>query len=247
MKGSRRRRIFVGDLQGCYRELARLLDRLRFDPVADELQPVGDFVNRGPDSAAVVRLMRDLGAGGVLGNHDLHLLRVAAGRSEMKPTDTIADVLTAPDRDDLLAWLASRPLVRVWPDVILVHAGLHPRWTQPESMLAGLDPLEPHPDVEFVTHVRYCTRDGLRPDSDRGNPGPPFAPWFHFHPADSAQRRVAVFGHWSARGLVFAPLLRGLDTGCVWGGSLTAWIAEEDRFVDVAADEAYARPPSRRA
>jgi bis(5'-nucleosyl)-tetraphosphatase (symmetrical) len=238
------RRIFVGDVQGCCEDLRRLLDRVRFDPATDEIHGVGDFVNRGPDSAGVLRLMREVSAGGVLGNHDLHLLRVAAGRGMEKPADTIADVLTAPDREELLTWLAARPLIRVWPDVILVHAGLHPRWRDPESVLAGRDPIDRDPHVEFVTHVRYCTRDGSRPRSDHPPPGPPFAPWFHFHPASPSERRIAVFGHWSARGLVFAPLLRGLDTGCVWGGSLTAWIAEEDRFFEVAASRTYARPRS---
>jgi bis(5'-nucleosyl)-tetraphosphatase (symmetrical) len=244
MNPRRSRRIFVGDVQGCCEELRRLLDRLRFDPAEDELHGVGDLVNRGPDSAGVLRLMREVSAGGVLGNHDLHLLRVAAGRITEKPSDTIADVLTAPDREELLAWLAARPLIRTWPDVILVHAGLHPKWRDPEVALAGRGPLDRDPYVEFVTHVRYCTPEGSRPRSDRPAPGPPFAPWFHFHPASPSERRIVVFGHWSARGLVFAPLLRGLDTGCVWGGSLTAWIAEEDRFFEVAASGTHARTRS---
>jgi len=76
---SARRRIFVGDIQGCRVELERLLEELRFDPASDELHPVGDFVNRGPDSLGVLRVCRALGAGGVLGNHDVLLLRVARG------------------------------------------------------------------------------------------------------------------------------------------------------------------------
>jgi bis(5'-nucleosyl)-tetraphosphatase (symmetrical) len=230
-----KRRIFIGDIQGCADELSRLLDRVAFDPSADELQPVGDFVNRGPDSAGVLRLMREHGAGGVLGNHDLHLLRVATGIEDPKPRDTIDDVLDAPDRDELLEWLAARPFVRAWPDVVLVHAGLHPRWKDPERILAGLDPLGDDPAAEFVTHVRYCTASGRRPRRDDRDPGPPFAPWFRFYRA----KRTVVFGHWSARGLIVEPRLRGLDTGCVWGGALTAWIAEEDRLVDVRAARAY--------
>jgi bis(5'-nucleosyl)-tetraphosphatase (symmetrical) len=233
------RRIFVGDIQGCCDELRRLLDRLGFDPATDDLQPVGDFVNRGPDNAGVLRLMRDVAAGGVLGNHDLHLLCVAAGKRAEKGADTIGDVLAAPDRNELLAWLASRPFVRAWADVILVHAGLDPRWKNPERVLTGLDPLRPSPQAEFATHVRYCTADGRRPESDHEDPGPPFAPWYRFY----REKRTVVFGHWSARGLVAEPRIRGLDTGCVWGGKLTAWIAEEDRFVAVAAKKAYARPP----
>ena len=238
---SRRRRIFIGDIQGCSGELRRLLDRVRFDPATDDLQPVGDFVNRGPDSAGVLRLMREVGAGGVLGNHDLHLLRVAAGEESRKPRDTIDDVLDAPDRKQLLAWLESRPFVRTWRDVVLVHAGLHPRWRDPRKVLGGLHALDSDPAAEFVTHVRYCTPSGRRPRRDDRDPGPPYAPWFRFTRLRNDHRTV-VFGHWSARGLVVEPHLRGLDTGCVWGGALTAWIAEEDRLVDVPAAKAYVRP-----
>ncbi|MGH7899733.1 MAG: metallophosphoesterase [Candidatus Binatia bacterium] len=233
-----RRRIFVGDIQGCADELRALLDRLRFDPAADDLQPVGDYVNRGPDSAGVLRLVRDAAAGGVLGNHDLHLLRIVTGVRKPRPADTIGDVLAAPDRNELMAWLASRPFVRAWDDVLLVHAGLHPAWKNPERVLAGIDPLHPSAEAEFSTKVRYCTPDGQLPESDHEDPGPPFAPWYRLH----RDQRTVVFGHWSARGLVSEPRVRGLDTGCVWGGKLTAWIAEEDRFVSVPAKKAYARP-----
>lgn len=236
-----RRRIFVGDIQGCSVELRRLLDRVRFDPRTDELHPVGDFVNRGPDSAGVLRLMRQIGAGGVLGNHDRHLLRIAAGARRAKPRDTIADVLAAPDRDELLAWLAARPFVRTWSDIVLVHAGLHPRWKHPESVLAAAEALDEGRAAEFATSVRYCTPGGALPVDDRSDPGPPFAPWFQYYAKSRTATRIVVFGHWAVRGLVIAPKLRGLDTGCVWGGALTAWIAEEDRIVQVPATARHAR------
>jgi bis(5'-nucleosyl)-tetraphosphatase (symmetrical) len=236
-----KRRIFVGDIQGCSFELRRLLDRLRFDPAHDDLHPVGDFVNRGPDSVGVLRLMRELDAGGVIGNHDRRLLRIAAGKASLKRGDTVGDVLRAPDRDELVAWLAARPFVRTWTDVVLVHGGLHPQWQNPQRVLRGLDPLSRDPEADFVTRVRYCAQSGRRPKDDDVDPGPPFKPWYAFYPPPGAKRRIVVFGHWSVRGLVHTPLLRGLDTGCVWGGRLTAWIAEEDRFVAVPAARVYAR------
>jgi bis(5'-nucleosyl)-tetraphosphatase (symmetrical) len=240
-----RRRIFIGDVQGCSDELRRLLDRVGFDPSTDDLEPVGDFVNRGPDSAGVLRFMRSVDAGGVLGNHDLHLLRVAAGTEHVQSKDTFGDVLAAADRDDLVDWLAARPFVRSWPDVLLVHAGIHPRWEDPESVLAGLNAFTDRSEADFATCVRYCTPEGSRPASDKRDPGRPFAPWYDFQRRRlRARKKIAVFGHWAARGLVVEPTLRGLDTGCVWGGKLTAWIAEENRIVDVVAAKAYARPGS---
>lgn len=213
---------------------------MRFDDARDRLEPTGDFVNRGPDSVGVLRLAASVNAGGVLGNHDLHLLKRARGLAPARPRDTVGDVLAAPDRDALVAWLAARPLVKEWPDAVLVHAGLDPRWPDPTTPLAGRDPLSDDEAVLFATRVRYCTADGRRPPRDDSPPGPPFRPWYEHW--EGREERTLVFGHWARRGLVHRPRVRGLDTGCVWGGRLTAWIAEEDRFVSVPARRAYATP-----
>ncbi len=236
---SSKRRIFVGDIQGCRVELERLLAELRFDPAADELHPVGDFVNRGPDSAGVLRLCRSLGAGGVLGNHDVLLLRVAHGRRAWRARDTAQDVLAAPDGAQLVAWLAARPLVQAFDDVLCVHAGLDPRWKDPVAALARLDPLREEPDLAFAISARYCDAEGARPKSDWPAPPPPFRPWHAFWPPHAGERRTVVYGHWARAGLLVRPQLRGLDSGCVWGGQLSAWIAEEDRIVQVPAARAY--------
>src|SRR5437773_2672166 len=97
----------IGDVQGCFSALERLVQQLQFDPLKDRLWFVGDLVNRGPDSAPVLRYLRALGnaAVTVLGNHDLHLLAVAGGCVPPREKDTFQDVLTAPDRDELLEWL----------------------------------------------------------------------------------------------------------------------------------------------
>ncbi len=233
------RRILVGDLQGCRAELEELLERLRFDPSCDELHPVGDFVNRGPDSLGTLRLCRELKAGGVLGNHDQHLLRAVAGERALGPRDTLDALLAAPDRDELCTWLAERPFVRAWDDVLIVHAGLHPRWRDPIAALAELPATSDDPRAAFATRVRYCTAAGQRPSTDDPPPAYPFAPWFaHLPQLDLPQSKV-VFGHWSRLGLVVERGLRGLDTGCVWGRELTAWIAEEDRLVSVKAHRTW--------
>ena len=124
----------IGDLQGCHDEL-----RARFDPATDRLWLVGDLVNRGPGSLATLRTVRALGESctTVLGNHDLHLLAVASGAGRgRKAGDTLDEVLAAPDRDELLAWLRTRPLLH--HDAALgwtmVHAGLAPQWTLDEAL-----------------------------------------------------------------------------------------------------------------
>lgn len=233
-------RVFIGDLQGCADELEDLLAALPYDRARHELHFAGDLVNRGPASARALRRVIELGGDSVLGNHDLHLLAVAAGKRKQRDGDTLDDVLAAPDRDELLSWLRRQALVRTWDDLILVHGGLHPQWPDPKAIVAPLEariargelPLD-DPDLRFLTRVRYCSADGQLSPADK--PGPGFKPWDAFYHG----ARMVVCGHWAQRGLVRTERVRGLDTGCVWGGKLTAWIAEEDRFVSVPARRLY--------
>ncbi len=122
----------IGDIQGCHDPLRRLLDLLRFDPAADTLWLVGDLVNRGPHSVEVLRLLHGLSERvvAVLGNHDLTLLAVAAGRVKPKRKDTFHSILDAPDRAELLDWLRRCPLLHHDPALgfTMVHAGLPPQW-----------------------------------------------------------------------------------------------------------------------
>lgn len=233
------RRVFVGDVQGCLAELDALLEKLDFEPGVDELHPVGDLVNRGPDSLGVLRRVVELDAGGVLGNHDLHLLRRARGEREAGRRDTLDEVLAAPDRDELLAWLAARPLVRDFGELLLVHAGISPAWKDPLAVLGALDADDHCDALDFAVSARYCDERGRRPKKDWPEPGAPYRPWYEFWRKRPGERRTAVFGHWARGGLVLKKRVRGLDTGCVWGNRLTAWIAEEDRIVQVRARACY--------
>ena len=121
----------IGDVQGCYDALRRLLDIVEFDPPRDTLWLVGDLVNRGSQSLAALRFVRNLGDAAitVLGNHDLHLLVVAAGYSRQHRGDTLDDVLRAPDRDELLHWLRRQKLMHASDGYAMVHAGLLPHWS----------------------------------------------------------------------------------------------------------------------
>jgi bis(5'-nucleosyl)-tetraphosphatase (symmetrical) len=236
-------RWFVGDVHGCARELDDLLVALKPDPSRDELWSVGDLVNRGPDSAAALRLFRDAGGRGVLGNHDLYALRAAAFEIPREGDDTLAGLLAAPDGPELLAWLAAWPAIVLLPGgprrgICLVHAGLHPAWTDPglvaERLLdAPAAARRADPDLAFATLVRCCTAEGRPADSPDARSGcsPPSSPWDTFYRGE----RFVVHGHWAQRGLHRTERVLGLDTGCAWGGRLSAWCPEEDRLVQVPA------------
>jgi len=121
----------IGDVQGCFDELERLLGEVGFSPARDRLWFVGDLVNRGPQSLAVVRFVKGLGDRAVVvqGNHDLHLLAYSAGHAKRRADDTFEDVLAAPDCDPLLDWLRFRPMLHVEDEYVMVHAGLLPSWS----------------------------------------------------------------------------------------------------------------------
>ncbi|HEX5636608.1 MAG TPA: symmetrical bis(5'-nucleosyl)-tetraphosphatase, partial [Gammaproteobacteria bacterium] len=128
----------IGDVQGCFEQLQKLLTVIQYKPEQDILWFVGDIVNRGPDSLETLRFIRSLGhrAVTVLGNHDLHLLAIANGRGVPNRKDTFEDILQAPDRDELLDWLTHRPLMHYdrHLDVCMVHAGIHPEWSVKDAL-----------------------------------------------------------------------------------------------------------------
>ncbi len=236
----------VGDVQGCARELDDLLEWVRFDPGRDTLWCVGDLVNRGPDSLETLRLWRDVGGHSVLGNHDVYALLARSGRKPRKP-DTLDALFAAEDADLLLGRLREQPVLvqlpggdRVQP-VWLVHAGLDPRWTDLSKIARRLDNgshddawLE-DPDLAFASQVRCCTADGER-CGHSGPPDkcpPPYRPWDEFYRAGP----LVVHGHWARRGAYRGERTMGLDSGCVYGGMLTAWCQEEDRCVQVPSRE----------
>jgi bis(5'-nucleosyl)-tetraphosphatase (symmetrical) len=128
----------IGDVQGCYSQLNRLLDKIRFDQSRDQLWFSGDLVNRGPESLNTLRFVRSLGdsAISVLGNHDLHLLAIFHSQQTVADSDSLSEILHSPDCEDLMAWLQSRPLVHFDRELafLLVHAGIHPDWDLAQVM-----------------------------------------------------------------------------------------------------------------
>jgi bis(5'-nucleosyl)-tetraphosphatase (symmetrical) len=247
----------IGDLQGCFEPLERIVEKLKFDPARDRLWFVGDLVNRGPDSLHCLRFVKSLGSSAVtvLGNHDLHLVCVAEGVERRRKRDTLDDVLAAPDRDELVAWLRARPLMHAEEGFALVHAGLLPQWTvararelaaEVEARLRGPDYREllermygDEPDrwtddlagierlrvvINAMTRLRVVDAKGAMVLKFKGEPGEAsdaWTPWFDA-PARASRDHAIVFGHWSALGLCLRPDVLGLDSGCVWGRSLSA-------------------------
>jgi bis(5'-nucleosyl)-tetraphosphatase (symmetrical) len=258
----------VGDIQGCHAEFSQLLDLIAFDPASDRLWLVGDLVNRGPESLAVLRTVKALGnaAVTVLGNHDFHLLTVAEGHRQLHGHDTLAPILDAPDREELLAWLRTRSLVVGEGDLLMVHAGLLPSWTASAALaysreveavlasddhtgflrdlygdepsrwsdsLSGYDRLRGI--VNVCTRLRFCSADDVLELSEKRGPEhtpPGYSPWYaHPHRKSAA---VTVFcGHWSALGLLLEPRVAMLDSGCLWGGTLTALRLDDWRVFQI--------------
>jgi len=251
----------IGDIHACLDPLQRLLERLRFDPGSDRLWLTGDLVGRGPEPAATLRFIRQLGAAAesVLGNHDIHCLAVAAGQGRLRANDQLETLLQADDRDELLTWLRQRPLMVDLPDLpyALVHAGIPPQWSidqalahaaEAEAALRGDDygaffkhlygnkprrwddGLEGWDRLRFIinafTRMRFCTDDG---GLEFAHNGPPeqapdtLTPWYaatgnRLDP----QRATLITGHWSRLGCRTGNGFIALDTGCLWGGQLTA-------------------------
>ena len=251
----------IGDVQGCDAALGRLLEHIHFSPSRDTAYLLGDLVNRGPDSAAVLRRCR--AAEGalhcLLGNHDLHLLATAHGVRRPSRRDTLDGVLQASDRAALLDWLRQQPLVRTHEHagetLLMLHAGVLPAWSLDDTValagevhsvlrsadlqgflqqmygntperwsasLAGADRLRVI--VNALTRLRFCTPDGVMDfDSAESAEAPPpgLVPWFEA-PGRRTEGTLIAFGHWSMLGWMEQPGVLSLDTGCVWGGCLSA-------------------------
>ncbi|MGK2924172.1 MAG: symmetrical bis(5'-nucleosyl)-tetraphosphatase [Lysobacterales bacterium] len=261
----------VGDIQGCYDALQRLLEKIRFDPAEDRLWCPGDLVNRGKQSLETLRLLEGLGDRFTmtLGNHDLYLLRehwrFPHGGSANQEIDVI---LHAPDRERLLDWLRAQPLA-CWSKqhkLLMVHAGVIPQWSAAQVLARAKevekklrtdqgrrffakmgkynvrrwdDELTGWKRVRLIstilTEMRFCDANGKVLASASGPPGtqpPPYKPWFK-HKQRLTRNVTVVFGHWAALGLYRKKGLMGLDSGCVWGGRLSAVRVEDGQLFQV--------------
>jgi bis(5'-nucleosyl)-tetraphosphatase (symmetrical) len=254
----------IGDVQGCYAELRALLAAIRFGSrdklwfVGDLVNrgrqslEVLRFVRALGERAEVV-----------LGNHDLHLVTQHEGFARPRADDTFCDVLAAPERRELIDWLRRRPLMHASDSYAMVHAGLLPQWSVDDALalareveralaapnyrdfLAHMYGSEPaqwsatlsgwerlRVIVNAMTRLRFCTSAGKMDFRAKGKKAPRgYRPWFELRPRDE---RPVVCGHWSALGVKLTARLAALDSGCVWGGKLSALRLEDRRLYQVA-------------
>lgn len=262
----------IGDIQGCYRDLLRLLETINFDRTQDALWCVGDLVNRGSQSLEVLRFFKQLGEKAIvtLGNHDLHLLAVGYGYTDyLKPKDTLHTILQAPDKEELLNWLRQCRLLHHDQTLgfTMIHAGVPPQWDlvtaqrcakEVESVLQGVHYLDylanlygNQPNkwseeltgwerLRFITNcftrMRYCDREGTLAFKNKGAPNwntkNNEQPWFSLPDRATRHERI-VFGHWSTLRYYVGHNVYALDTGCLWGGALTALRLEDQQIFSV--------------
>lgn len=266
----------VGDVQGCHPQLLELINRAESTSTEPTFVFLGDLVNRGPRSLLTLKYIRTLRnrAKVTLGNHDLHLLAAAHNIRKPHQADTLAEILNAPERNELLDWLRQQPLALFENGYLFVHAGVVPQWTSEQTIelahevetvlrgphwvdflremygnspakwndaLSGIDRLRCI--VNALTRIRFCTPDGTMEFTTKEGSGADLAghmPWFDV-PGRKTENVTVVFGHWSTLGLMMRPNLIGLDTGCVWGGKLSAINLENRRLIQVDCPQ-YQQP-----
>jgi len=258
----------IGDIQGCLNSLQALMQRIEQESPAARYLLTGDLVNRGPLSLETLRFIRALGdrVVTVLGNHDLHLLAMAAGVRKNDEKDSLETIFKAPDCKELIKWLRTRPMAYAENGYLLVHAGVLPQWSfeqtlslakEVESILHGdnwgdflhdmygNEPTKWKDDligkarwrciVNGLTRLRFCSEDGemnfVIKDGPALKPKGLF-PWFDIKTRKTINNKI-IFGHWSTLGLLLRSNLIALDTGCVWGGKLTAICLENQELYQV--------------
>ena len=261
----------IGDIQGCYDPLQRLLEKIDFDQSTDNLWFCGDLVNRGGQSLKTLRLIHSLrsSVSVTLGNHDLHLLaeqqKHPGGNSR---NDEFNEILKATDCETLIGWLNTQPLA-AWSQehqLLRVHAGVIPQWSWQDTIAAAQEVssvLQSDRRTKFLkkmyknkprlwkqdrtgwgrlrlitnilTRLRFCDDVGRASFSDKGPPGSQalhYRPWFKHKHRQTRDVRVA-FGHWAALGVRVKKRYIAMDSGCVWGGELSALRIEDQQLYQV--------------
>jgi len=245
----------IGDVQGCYQALQGMLKKIHFNSDCDRLFFLGDLVNRGGESLAVLRWVYSYHGNcfTVLGNHDLSLLHQYYLPKRRKKNPEFRAIFAATDASLLMKWLVRQPLLIELPDAVLTHAGIYPLWDvdtqarhsdwamallreqpkkflkimygdEPRSWHAGLTEFEKWRFIVNVsTRMRFVDNQGRLNFTEKmaTTTNKTLQPWFDLN-AQKSHKKPIYFGHWSTLGLYRKGLINGLDSGCVWGGQLSA-------------------------
>ena len=264
----------IGDIQGCYAGLRRLLETVGFEPGRDTLCAVGDLIARGEDSLSTLQYLRSLGSSfySVLGNHDLHFLAVSQGLKKAKRNDNLQPLLDSPELPELVDWLRHWPLAAALDDKhMMAHAGLYPgwsfaqllacsdeistalsgiRWRQLLENMYGDGPPKWHDRLKDAQRQRFIinatTRMRFVHPSQALNLSVKCAPkdapsslrpWFDIPNKQLKSDERVLFGHWAAlQGHTPSPQFIALDTGYVWGNTMTLWHKEADQRISIQAE-----------
>lgn len=267
----------IGDIQGCYKGLRKLLKLAKFKPEKDKLVAVGDLVARGPDSLATLEYLYDLGEhfDTVLGNHDLHLLALAHGVGQQKPQDKLNTLLKSKHLPKYVDFLLQKPLALApQKNVFISHAGLYPAWSikkalklsaEVQSQLQGENATkflrnmygsEPNKwdaklrgtkryrfIVNAFTRMRYLDENLALDFTTKCHPSMAQSnaiPWYLFKNKQLTKKQTLLFGHWASlvgelpKQLPNPATLHALDTGFVWGKSLTTYCLEKTKYYSIS-------------
>ena len=222
---SQQRIIFIGDIHGCYAELQELLAKVKFDKENDRLISLGDLMHKGCQSAEVIQFFMDLDCEVIMGNHDYYFLQTLKG--EKGPYDEFDDImeeLKSIDLQKLINWFSANPLYIDDPKFIAVHGGVNPHDI----------PLEDH-HIDTLLKMRYWDLENNQSVAkiNNDNRDHDLRPWFDLLKPGSYNNRPIFFGHWAQKNVQQVGQVIGLDTGCCYGGKLSAYILPTQEIIQV--------------
>jgi len=249
----------IGDIQGCYKSLMELLEKIQFNPKVDKLWVAGDLVNRGEGSLETLEYLYSIrdSVEIVLGNHDITLIAAYYGIKKSNPT--IDPILTSPNAKKLIDWLRGQKFLHVDYRLgyCMAHAGVSPEfdlgmalryaerieeklqsddaeaWLE-KMFKKGIDRFDREAKnididkyiISSFNRMRYCYNDHRLDYDQKGTPTDALRdkglkPWFESENRKDIDLKI-IFGHWSTLGFYHDDNVLSLDTGCLWGGTLTA-------------------------
>ena len=212
-----RKPFIIGDVHGCFNEFLKLLEKINYDKKTHRLIFVGDIINRGPQSFDMLKWVKKEGAEAVLGNHEQAFIQSAQRNIPLRPILEQLKKEMGRSLAEWINWISSWPVYIEEEDFIVVHAGLVP----------GEHPHDSSP--KFLMNIRTWDQKGGN-IKDETNP-----PWYNFY----KRNKLVIYGHWAKQGLTIRSNTIGLDSGCVYGGSLSGVFLPERQVIQVSAFKNY--------